>query len=132
MNNKIMAPLHLPSLPTNLFLPVVAACVLLCQPPSRVIWASEDPAAYKNLKYSLLTHITDTLQPADAYHAALKKAQAAAAQQWLQQHKARPEVAAALKAAKEGLVGAPARAAVTDTAVAVPTAGSTVGQTAGQ
>jgi hypothetical protein len=84
----------------------------LCCCCRRVIWASEDPAAYKELKFSGLTHITDTLKPAHTFHAALKKARAAEAQQHLLQHKARPEIAAALEAARDrGTVGAAAAAA---------------------
>jgi hypothetical protein len=67
----------------------------------RLLWVAEDPPAYKELKYAGLTHITDTLQPAQKYHAALQKATAAAAAAALQQHKQRPEVAAALQASRE-------------------------------
>lgn len=72
----------------------------------RILWVAEDPAAYKELKYAALTHITDTLQPAQEYHAALQKAQAAARQQDMQQRLQRPEIAAAVKAAKAAGGGA--------------------------
>jgi hypothetical protein len=67
----------------------------------RILWAGEQPAAYKELKYAGLTHITDTLQPAEQYHQAIQKAQAAAVQQAVQQRLQRPEVAAAVAAANE-------------------------------
>jgi hypothetical protein len=71
---------------------------VLCR---RILWAREDPAAYKELKYAGLTHITDTLQPAQQYHRAREKAEAAAARLAQQQRLQRPEIAAAVTAARE-------------------------------
>lgn len=73
-------------------------CAVLCR---RILWAREDPAAYKELKYAGLTHITDTLQPAQQFHRAREKAEAAAARQAQQQRLQRPEIAAAVQAARE-------------------------------
>lgn len=66
----------------------------------RIIWAQENPDAYKELKYAGLTHITDTLQPAEQFHAAVAKAEAASKRRQAEQRLQRPEIAAAVQAAK--------------------------------